>query len=310
MSHINIEDITCPITGQIFRNPVIAYDGIIYERDAIVEWFKRSYTSPIRNNVTVKSTNVYPVQLMKNMVDGYLKLHPQSEVYEKTSFDYNELMGILNQDINRILKFNHLLITQLICSMPGLLEHSIKMGIFLNDIVIRHIIDTLNTPNILLAESEPLINIMCKHSSCDMIKYLVTDKKFPIKCNVEMYDSLGHTGLFIACKNNRLDVVQLLLSVGANPNAKNRTSCTPVHVATEYGTTDMLECLFNAGGLIDAETMNYMKPIHLACKKNDLNLVKYLVSKGASLLIEPQEEKYVAVASGWDDPRLRCANPI
>jgi len=33
--------ITCPITGQIFRHPVITKDGQISEKNAILMWFKK-----------------------------------------------------------------------------------------------------------------------------------------------------------------------------------------------------------------------------------------------------------------------------
>ena len=37
----------CPITNEIIKDPVIALDGHSYERTAIVQWFKRSQTSPL-----------------------------------------------------------------------------------------------------------------------------------------------------------------------------------------------------------------------------------------------------------------------
>ena len=54
----------CPLTGQIFRDPVIAEDGHTYEYQAIVQWLRENRTSPLtrepmnvnqlRRNLTLK----------------------------------------------------------------------------------------------------------------------------------------------------------------------------------------------------------------------------------------------------------------
>ena len=41
------ENLTCPITRQLFRDPVLANDGHIYERTAIVHWISQQGTSPL-----------------------------------------------------------------------------------------------------------------------------------------------------------------------------------------------------------------------------------------------------------------------
>ncbi|KAA6371328.1 MAG: hypothetical protein EZS28_033145, partial [Streblomastix strix] len=41
------EGFICPITQEIMVDPVIAEDGISYEREAIVDWLKVNKTSPI-----------------------------------------------------------------------------------------------------------------------------------------------------------------------------------------------------------------------------------------------------------------------
>ena len=43
------ETMTCPITGDIMREPVSGNDGSTYERSAIVEWLNRKSISPTTN---------------------------------------------------------------------------------------------------------------------------------------------------------------------------------------------------------------------------------------------------------------------
>jgi len=39
----------CPLTNQIMNEPVLAFDGIIYEKSAIVDYLKKYKKSPITN---------------------------------------------------------------------------------------------------------------------------------------------------------------------------------------------------------------------------------------------------------------------
>ena len=43
----NIEELICPITLQLFHDPVIAGDGHVYERAAITEWILKDGRSPL-----------------------------------------------------------------------------------------------------------------------------------------------------------------------------------------------------------------------------------------------------------------------
>jgi hypothetical protein len=43
---IENDDLTCPITLELFRDPVIAKDGRTYERVAITRWILEHGTSP------------------------------------------------------------------------------------------------------------------------------------------------------------------------------------------------------------------------------------------------------------------------
>jgi len=63
-SNIDNYDLICPITYQIFRDPVIAGDGHVYERAAIVRWIVEHGTSPLTRQ---------PLNLNELQSDDYLK---------------------------------------------------------------------------------------------------------------------------------------------------------------------------------------------------------------------------------------------
>lgn len=65
----------CPITQQVYFDPVLADDGNIYERDAIDEWLKEKKTSPMtRERMTDK---VVPVNFIKSLICEYLEKNPE-----------------------------------------------------------------------------------------------------------------------------------------------------------------------------------------------------------------------------------------
>jgi chromosome segregation ATPase len=71
----SIEDsqysIKCPITQEIIIEPVIAFDGQTYEKQAIQEWLNNSDKSPI-NGSTLHSTLLIPNHFARILIDEVL----------------------------------------------------------------------------------------------------------------------------------------------------------------------------------------------------------------------------------------------
>jgi hypothetical protein len=63
--------LTCPITLELFVDPVLASDGYTYERSAIVEWIKYHHdTSPMtRQNIKIKELESN--RIIKQLADQY-----------------------------------------------------------------------------------------------------------------------------------------------------------------------------------------------------------------------------------------------
>ena len=45
--NLSPDSLICPISGELFYDPVIAMDGFVYERLEIEKWFQEHNTSPI-----------------------------------------------------------------------------------------------------------------------------------------------------------------------------------------------------------------------------------------------------------------------
>ncbi|CAF1025261.1 unnamed protein product [Adineta ricciae] len=61
---IDNDDLVCPITLELFRDPVIASDGRVYERAAITQWINDHGTSPFTRQ---------PLQLNELLPDDHLR---------------------------------------------------------------------------------------------------------------------------------------------------------------------------------------------------------------------------------------------
>lgn len=74
--HNSINNYMCPISLQIFKNPVIIEDGFTYEYDEIKKWFENNNRSPLTNNI-LQTKIIFMNHTMKQSVEDYLKLHPE-----------------------------------------------------------------------------------------------------------------------------------------------------------------------------------------------------------------------------------------
>jgi hypothetical protein len=62
------ELLCCPITHEVLRDPVVAADGITYERRAITEWLATHDTSPM-TNITLANRELHPNNLVRTLIE-------------------------------------------------------------------------------------------------------------------------------------------------------------------------------------------------------------------------------------------------
>ena len=105
------KDIICPISHQIFLNPVIASDGHTYELKGISLWQSIHKTSPITREII--SEIFYISRHMKNEVDNYLRLYPEelNNQYEMSN-DYLDNISEIkihmkNKNYEKILSYGN-----------------------------------------------------------------------------------------------------------------------------------------------------------------------------------------------------------
>jgi len=107
---------------------------------------------------------------------------------------------------------------------------------------------------------------------------------------------IGDTALHLAAAGYCIEIVQLLLATGANPNAAmNRRKSTPLHYAAdgyihapswdEKRQSKAIQCLLEAGAAINAQDSNGATPLHRAVRTRCAAAVKCLLDAGSDATI-------------------------
>ncbi len=89
----------------------------------------------------------------------------------------------------------------------------------------------------------------------------------------------GQTALHFFAKTGHKDAVQLLLTCGADVNAKDRTGSTPLHVAAISGHKHVAELLLAKNAEMDVKNSSGLTALHLAASWNRLEVVELLLTK-------------------------------
>ncbi|CAB0043469.1 unnamed protein product [Trichogramma brassicae] len=105
---------------------------------------------------------------------------------------------------------------------------------------------------------------------------------------VSARDKVGWTPLYVAMKNRCIDLMEWLLTKGADPNAVNDNGETPLHIISRYAKTDDLARMFfwscdekKKTLQLDAKDKRGWTPLHLAMRSGYLDLIELLLTKGA-----------------------------
>ncbi|TIM13042.1 MAG: c-type cytochrome [Mesorhizobium sp.] len=88
--------------------------------------------------------------------------------------------------------------------------------------------------------------------------------------------------LMPALAKRRIDLIDLLLDGGANPNARRNREAV-LHIAVRSGCLDCVKALVEAGAEVNAKTKDGKTPLHMAKFKGQREVADYLLSHGVVL---------------------------
>ena len=133
--------------------------------------------------------------------------------------------------------------------------------------------------------------------------------------SIDEKDCDGYTALLKAAVTRKFDVCMVLLSRGADPNAANRSGCTPLYIVAQSMFGDpkgerlkVAEALLSKGADM-ARGPDGFTPLHTACSSGDGPMVELLLARGAPVearTVDGATPLYCAVSSagGRGDPRI------
>ena len=99
---------------------------------------------------------------------------------------------------------------------------------------------------------------------------------------VDITDSYGRTALCIAAKNNRLDVIRLLIESGADPNIKMSRGRTPIYLAIRHGQPETVKLMIELGARLDVTDREGFTPYDYAVARDKSSLCDLLRVKAES----------------------------
>lgn len=82
---------------------------------------------------------------------------------------------------------------------------------------------------------------------------------------------------------NSYEVVKLLISKGADVNARNSEGQTPLILAATNNRIELCKILVNAGALVNVKDNNGISPLNKAAEHTNVELVKYFFERGADV---------------------------
>lgn len=126
---------------------------------------------------------------------------------------------------------------------------------------------------------------------CEIVGLILADSiggdNSNFRAVIDAIDRRGETPLHYALRNNRVDLVRLLISHGCNVNVASKNGETPINIACSN--TELIECLkllITAGANVNSGDFHgrlLRFPLHIAIRNGNLKAVELLVDAGADL---------------------------
>ncbi|AYV85072.1 MAG: hypothetical protein Satyrvirus3_3 [Satyrvirus sp.] len=298
------EYIHCPINKMIMYDPVVAGDGIIYERFSIEDWFKNNSTSPITREKIQKDT--FPVVAIKSIISEYLEKNPDEKQNQYIP-SYNHLDNVAivkyyisTNKLNRLLDYKnfsmeafHKPLNLMNKKNTAKSKPNPKQEFFdanfenifesKNDKLIMHIIDNVDDLEYQYG-GKRMVHDVCKYCGPDIIKYLV-NKNVDMTCA----DKIGNTSLHYLCLNKllTLEILEIVLKSKVKLQCTNRDGNTPMHLLCENNKVSIEIFKFVTDKIKNFNIKNKAQEciVHILCRGNKLEEIKYLAEKGIDLEI-------------------------
>jgi ankyrin repeat protein/uncharacterized caspase-like protein len=137
------------------------------------------------------------------------------------------------------------------------------------------------------SKGNTLLDIAVLKGTLEIVEYLVS-----AGANVNYRNSSDGTPLIIAIKNEKFDLIAYLLNQGANVNLASQFNDTPLHTAVGRGELEIVKLIVSHGADLNVKNNNKETPLLIALENNYSEIAEYLISKDANVNIKNQGGKY------------------
>lgn len=283
---LDVEYLSCPITQEIFKDPVVADDQILYERDAIEDWLCNNKISPTTREPISKILT--SCAFMQKLVELTINLYPELKEQQYNVPDMDRVAILISQkrlsSLKRYTKFDIVALRQN-NSINTLLERH-------DDETLKYIFDHSDNLECRLNGRE-LIHVVCLYGTPSIVRYLI-DKGI----NLEGNDDDSWRVIHYACRYSKPEIVKLVIDKGVNLEAECSRKWRPIHFICRYSTPDLIKYIIDKGVDLEATSDIGWRPIHFICKYSTPEMIMYIIDKGVNLEAE--------ISDGWRPLHLIC----
>lgn len=115
----------------------------------------------------------------------------------------------------------------------------------------------------------------CEKGNLEMLDVLM---KYVDKSMINKQSLRGTTALWIACCNNKIDIIMNLLENGADPNISNFKGDSPLVPACQKGLINVVQILLEVGININSYNKNRDTPILICCRTGNYKVLEVLLN--------------------------------
>ena len=279
MSNYNQRDIfICPISRELFNEPLLADDGFIYEKNEIEKWLKTKSTSPLTGRYISKNLvacHYFSTILKKfyeenpeELINRYVNIKIHSEYIDEINdlLEYKKYHGLLNYSSFNLLFFEKDKLIELL--------QNTDFDIF------KHFIDNIIDADELCNNKmgQKLIHLVCRHCEPNKIKYLV-DKEI----DLEEKTFKNWRPIHYVIKFSTPEIIKYLIDKGVDLECANKDGWRPIHYACRFSTPNIIQYLIEKGVDLECEDNEGWRPIHYACCNSTPEIIKFLILQGVCL---------------------------
>lgn len=285
--HVNLDinSFLCPITQCIFNDPVIANDGHVYEKEAILMWFESNETSPTTGKAMTNELN--ECHIVKYIIEMMIKQYPNLKEHQfKKDNRYITNVSYIKEYIR---KGNYYKLLDFVeYNFISLVDNEILINILSHsdDKIVLHVIDNLTNNYNEEYGRYRFMTYIFLHSKQTIIKYMI-DKNVDLDytINSKIY---GKRLLNVLISRKFYDLAKYVIQKGITINTNDSSEIRMIKSLCSSNDEEMLLYLLNNNLNIHEinNDDNDMTSLHYTCKCSFLEATKFIVNKEVDIEAE------------------------